>query len=804
MAQLWADLRFALRSMGRRWTFFALSIAMLSVSLGATTAMFGLARSLLLSPLPLPASEQLSVLWTLRAEEQHFKASLPDFYDYRARTRTLSHLAGLRSWLFALSLPDRHAVGVSGDHVVGDFFGTLGLTRALRGRLLTKEDDTPGGPRVVVISETLWRDAFGADPNLVGGTIELDGTPYTVVGVTPEDFAFGIPGQMRSNLWVPLSVGPLEYAAEIREARDRHEFNVIVRRKPGISEARAQADLSAIAAGITAAHPTHRIGVRLESLHTEAVRTSREFIWALFAAVGLVFLLVCSNLASLLMSHNLTRRGELSLRAALGASRLTLVRQLLTEAVLLYALSVPLAALVAHNLLGLFYELTATDLALLGIPVKLELSTLAASLLVSLLAGLSFGAPPALSATRLELAPVLKESAAAASPGASQKRMRSALAVAQIAIAQALVLCTGLSIEALVRQLEAPLGFEPKNVVVGAVLASKNEYLDPVRVSAFYDRVIEKISALPYVEAAAINNSAPPHDFEAIYFEIEGQGSEPKPMFEQHDRVSPGYFRTLRIPLLSGRDFSASDATGSPVLIVSKSAEDRYFGGHALGRRVRLDNEKVTREVVGVVGDIQRPGLGRSTRIEGYLPYAQSPFQSMRVLVKTSEPERLRFDFQKLVSSVDPDVPVVETWPLEAGVTWYAIGRSLATFLLAVFSATALFLATLGTYGLASHLTQQRTREIGIRMALGSPPLSVCWSIVRSGLSTVAIGVALGWTFGLAAGQALSSFVPNALTFHATWFATAPLVLLVSAGLACFFPAWRAVRISPAAALRRP
>jgi putative ABC transport system permease protein len=803
MSQFWADLRFALRSMGRRWTFFATAIAMLAGSLGATTAMFGLARSLLLSPLPLPESERLSVLWTTRAEENRFKASLPDFYDWRARTKTLSHLTGMRSWLFAMSLPERPAEGVSGDHVVGDFFGTLGLTRALHGRLLTERDDTPGGPRVVVLSEPLWRLTFGGDPNLVGSSIQLDGEPYTVVGVAPEDFAFGFPGQMRSHVWVPLSVGPLEYAAQIREARDRHEFNAVARRKPGVTEAEARAELSAIAADISSKNPSHRIGVQLGSLHTEAVRTSREFIWALFAAVGLVFLLVCSNLASLFMSHNHARSAELSLRAALGASRGILVRQLVTESVLLYVLAVPFAAFVAHALLGTFYGLAATELAEVGIPVKLDGLVLASAALVSLLSGLLFGVIPALSATRLELASVLKESAAAASPGGSQRRVRSALVVTQLAIAQALLLCTGLSIHALVQQLRAPLGFEPKNVVVGAVLASSQKYLDPAQVSAFYDRVLEKFSALPYVQSAAINNSTPPYDFEAISFEIEGQTAERRPMFEQHDRISPGYFRTLAIPLLSGRDFDAADAKGPPVLIVSRSAESRFFGGRALGQRVRLDDEERAREIVGVVGDVQRPGLGRSTQLEAYLPYAQSPFQSMRVLVKTTEPARVRFEFQQLVSSVDPEVPVVETWPLDGSVTWYAIGRSLATFLLGVFSALALFLATLGTYGLASHLTQQRTREIGIRMALGSPPASVCWLIVRSGLSTVAAGVAIGWLVALAAGQAVSSFVPGALAFQAALFAGAPLVLLSSAGLAFLIPAWNAVRISPAKALRR-
>jgi len=230
---------------------------------------------------------------------------------------------------------------------------------------------------------------------------------------------------------------------------------------------------------------------------------------------------------------------------------------------------------------------------------------LASAALVSLLSGLFFGVIPALSATRTELSSVLKESAAAAAPGGSQRRVRSALAVAQLAIAQALLLCTGLSIHALVEQLRAPLGFEPKNVVVGAVLASTRRYMDPAQVSAFYDRVIETFSALPYVQSAAINNSAPPHDFEAISFEIEGQTTGRKPMFEQHDRISPGYFRTLAIPLLSGRDFGAADAKGGPpVLIVSRSAERRFFGGQALGKRVRLDDEEQAREIVGVVGDV--------------------------------------------------------------------------------------------------------------------------------------------------------------------------------------------------------
>jgi putative ABC transport system permease protein len=806
MSQLRANIRFALRSIARHRSFFGIAILLLAGSLGATTAMFGLVRSLLLSPLPLPRSEELSVIWTTRAEEKRFKASLPDLYDWRARTTTLSHLTAMRSWLFALSLPGKPALGVHGEHVVGDFFGTLGVVEPLHGRLLTSADDRLGGPRVAVISAALFRDAFESDRSLLGGPLLLDGLEYTLVGVAPDGFGFGFPGETRANVWVPMSVGHPAYSQRITSSRDSHECLAVARRKPSVSEQQVEADLSRIAAEISREHPGHRIGVRVTSFHSEAVRTSRELIWSLFAAISLVFLLVCSNLASLLMSRNHARRAELSLRAALGASRGRLVRQLVTETVVLFLLAVPLAVLIAQQLLGVFYRIAATDLALLGIPVRLDGLVLAACTLVSLLSGLVFGTIPALSATRIELASVLKESAAAASPARAQRRVRGGLAVAQIAIAQALLLCTGLSIHALREQMRVPLGFEPKNVVVGSVLAATERYADLEQVVAFYDQVMRRLAAHPGVESVAANNTVPPHDFEAIYFEIDGQPvprPEQRPLFESHDRVTPGYFRTMGIPLLAGRDFTSADnARAPPVLIVSRSAETRFFGGSALGKRVRLHGARETREIVGVVGDVQRPGLGRSTSIEGYLPFAQDPFESMRVVVRTTDPRAIKRDFQQVVSAVDPQVPVVETWLLEHNVTWYVIGRSLATFLLVVFSATALLLATLGTYGLASHLTQQRTREIGIRMALGSPASTVCWLVVKSGLATVGLGVAIGWLLALVMARVLAQFVPGGAEFQGALFALAPLALVLSAGLACLIPAWHAVRVSPAVALR--
>jgi putative ABC transport system permease protein len=806
MSLFWADIRFALLSIGRRRTFFGIAIVLLAVSLGATTAMFGLVRSLLLSPLPLPRSEELSVIWTTRAEEKRFKASLPDLYDWRARTTTLSHVTATRSWMFALSVPGGPPRGVTGAHVVGDFFGTLGLSKPLHGRLLTLADDRLGGPRVAVISAALWREAFAADPAAIGETIWLDGSKYTLVGVAPEEFGFAFPGETWANVWVPVSVGHPLYANRITTARESHEFLALGRRKPGVSEQQVEADLARVAAEIARVYPAHRIGVGVTSLHAETVRTSRELIWTLFAAISLVFLLVCSNLASLLMSRNHARRAELSLRAALGASRGKLMRQLVTETVVLFLLTVPLALLVAKQLLGVFYQLAAAELANLGLQVRLDGLVLAGCVLVSLLSGLLFGTIPALSATRIDLASVLKESAAAASPGPVQRRVRGGLAVVQIAIAQALLLCTGLSIHALREQLRTPLGFDPTNVAGGSVLATTEKYIEPASLVRFYDEVLKRLAAHPQVESVAANNTAPPNAFEAIYFEIEGHPvprPELRPIFETHDRVTPGYFRTLRIPLLSGRDFTALDDQKSvPVMIVSQSAEARYFGGKALGKRVRLYGDTTVREIVGVVGDIERPGLGRSTRLEGYLPFAQSPFESMRVIVRAKDPNAIRRDFQAVVASVDPEVPVVGTWRVDHNVAWYTVARSLASFLLVVFSATALLLATLGTYGLASHLTQQRTREIGIRMALGSPARAVCWLVVKSGLGTVGLGVAIGWLLGLIAGRALAPFIPGAGEFQAALFALAPLALVLSAGLACLIPAWQAVRMSPALALR--
>lgn len=810
------DLRFALRLLSRKPRLYATIFVVLIGGIATTTAMFSVVKSLLLEPLPFPNPERLVAIFGERtgeaaiptragAPERH-KISLPDFYDWRARTRSFEHMAVERPWLFLVSSPGRPAEGVSGAHVSGEFFSTYGIRAAL-GRLLDERDDRVGGPRVVVISHGFWRDRLGSDPHIIGRTVQLDGEPFTVIGVTPEEFVQGPPElSVPARVWVPFAPSFPSYSS-FRAARDQQDVTAVGRLRPGVSLEEAGAELRAVAKEVEREHPGRGASALVVSLQEELIGDARTSIYVLFAAVLLVFFVACSNVANLLLTSVLARRAEFATRAALGATRARLMQQIITEAVFLFLLAAPLGALGALGLVELFRS-TAAIASVVHV-VRLDAEALAACLFVSLLAGLSTGLASTRSLSDLGLDHALKEQAAGASTSRSSRTLSGALVTAQVAIACTLLIASGLAFGGFFALTRAPYGFQTENLATGLVLAARPQYWQEDELARFYERVLTALSTRPDVESTAAASATPLLCAPVSgYFEIEGRPDtksvESHPLLR--NIVTPGYFRTLGIPILKGRDFTADDRrTGRPVTIISQSAADRAFPGEdPIGRRIlhHAEDVAVYREIVGVVADVRRRGPYESPLPESYVPAAQAPWRTMQLVVRSPNAKAVLAELPNVVAGVDPEVAVSYAGLMDDHVLLSLRIQAATAFLLAGFALAALLLATLGIYGLVAYTTGRRTRELGIRLALGTPAHVVVLLVVRSGLTQLALGLAIGIALALGLGSVIASHLAGVDSLDPSLYMVVVTALLVVGLFSCLVPAWRAVRVPPSTILR--
>jgi putative ABC transport system permease protein len=814
LEQLLQDSRYAVRMLRRNPGFTATAVLTLALGIGATTAIFSVVDTVVLNPLPFPTADRLVRIRSVIAATGHGDvASYPDFLDWRARNHAFEAMAAFRTNDFTLIGP-REPLHLPGAIVSAQLFSLLGITPAL-GRSFLPEEDNPAvtsGTDPVVLSYALWQREFGSDRSVLGRTIQLGDQPFTVVGVTPPAFQFPIQGEP-IGLWTTVAVDARGGANAMTAQRGAHYLDVVGLLKPGVKLQRAQAELAAIASALNKQHPenkprTVRIVPEVESL----VGPLRTPLFVLLGAVGCILLIVCVNVANLLLARATGRHKEMAVRAALGASRRRATCQLLTECVALSLFGGGLGLALALSSLRLLVRIMPADVPRLN-AVGLDGRLLSFAFLISLLAGILFGLAPAWQVARLSLTESLKKSRrGSGSEGKGDSRLRSALIASEIALAVVLLLGAGLLIQSFVHLTRVDPGFDPQGVLTFQLDSPAGK--PGLTVPLFFRDVVARINALPGVRSVSGAASLPlTGDNISSSVEIEGQptptASRPSADF---NAVEPNYFRTMGIAFVDGRDFTEHDnAKSTPVVIINRTLARRFFPNqNPIGKHVRpgIGNgygpgEPPMREIVGVTGDVKQSGLGAEAAPEVYAPLAQSPFGTMFIAIRSaSDPRSIVEAARRQVASVDKNEPIYHVETLDQYFAQSVAKPRFITLLLSGFAGLALLLACLGVYGVISYIVAQRTHEIGIRMALGSQKSDVLRMVIGEGLRPALAGVAIGIAGTVKLTRLLSSLLYGVKPTDPLTSAAVSLILTVVALLACYIPARRAANVDPMLALR--
>ncbi len=806
LAELRQDVGYALRQIRKRPGFTAIVALTLALGIGATTAIFGVVHAVILRPFPYIDPERVMLVSdTFRDEPSEMSGG--NFNDYRRRSTAFAAMTAIDYSSFNLSLGDRpeRVIGARVSHGFFDVFNA----RPMRGRVFLPEEDAPGREHVVVLSHQLWRDRFGSDPAIVGTSIHMNGIAYTVVGIMPADFDMMADSEV---LWVPAAFTP-ERLAE----HDEHFLIVYGLLAPGVTQAQAQEQLSRIARELAVEFPisNSQTGVVLQPLVDTIVGDYRARLYILLGAVTFVLLIACSNVANLLLARGAGRSKEIAIRTALGAGRARIVRQLLTESVLLAVIGGALGLLLAHLAMELLVAGAPT-----GIP-RLEQARLAPpvigfAMLIALASALIFGLAPALRTAQPDLQSTLKEGGRTDS-GAPRDLVRSGLVVAEVALALMLLVGAGLLIRSAIHLGGVQLGFEPAGVLTARLALPAARYETPESAEGAYRRIVEELSRAPLVEAAAAASQAPLGPGGNSNGLIpEGRPVAIESVISSRLRIiTPDYFEALRIPLRTGRGFSDRDIRNAPwVMIINETLADLAFPGeNPIGKRIACcegsPDAPSWKTIVGVVGDTRWQGPGVESTPEFYLPMAQIPPDGwewtervMTIIARTNgDPTTLVSAVRGAVATVDSGLPVYDIATMSE-----RLGRSLAqsrfnTFLLTALGAIGLVLAVIGLYGVLAYLVAQRSHEIGIRMALGATARDVLVLIARQGMTLVLAGIAVGslaavLTTGLLRGLLFGVTTTDPLTFIGV-----AVVLVVAGVMASIIPARRATRVDPTRAL---
>ncbi|HEY0511664.1 MAG TPA: ABC transporter permease [Thermoanaerobaculia bacterium] len=800
--ELRQDAVFALRQLRKTPGFTLVAILTLALGIGATTAIFGGLYGVVLRPLPFPHAERIVFLWSFDHGEMR-SVSPGNFRELQRSLRSIGHLAAMRGGDFTLSWkegPER----IDGVLATAEYFAAFGARPAL-GRVFAPDEDRPGRERVAVLSQRLWRGRFAADPRAVGRPILLNGLPYTVIGVMPAGFDLRADGP---ELWAPLVLSTAD------DADFSHSYlRLTGRLRPGIPLARAQGEADAAARRLAAEHPAddQSRGLRLEGLLDGTVGGLRKRLVVLQGAVLCVLLIACVNVANLLLVRGAGRSREIAVRAALGAGRGRIVRQLLTESLVLGLAGVAAGLLFAQLAVRALKSASPAGIPRLG-QVGLDGPVLAFALAVGLAATLLFGLVPALRLARPDLQGMLKEGGRSLGAGSPRDRMRTALMAVEVALALVLLVGAGLLIRSATRMGEVELGFEPVRVLTARVAVPQGGELNLPRSVQVLERVIEEIRRLPGVESAAATTILPlSRNNSSSTVNLEGPEPRPGEELEGNVRVvTPGYFHTLGVPLFAGRDLDGRDRTGSrKVVVVNRSLARRAWPGRsAVGQRLWY-YDQVWLEVVGVVGDIRQGKLTDDVRPELYVPLEQAPpflwkpdDVSMAVAVRAAgDPARLAGSLRRAALAADSGVPVYDVRTLEEiRASLFALTR-LNTLLLTALGAIGLLLAAVGIYGVIAYFVSQRTQEIGLRMALGATEGRVLALVVRQAMRPVLLGVAMGLAGAAAVTRAIAGILFEVSATDPATFGGVVLVLAAAALLASWLPAKRAARVDPSRAL---
>ncbi len=804
MQTLWQDLRYGARMLLKKPGFTLVAVITLALGIGANTAIFSVVNAVLLRPLPFKEPDRLVMIREMKLPQfPEFSVSPGNFLDWKRQNTVFERLVSLRGASFNL-IGAGDPEQVMGLRVTDGFFAMLGAQPQI-GRVFLPEEDQPGRANVALLSHGLWQRRFGGDPKILNQTITLNGQSYTVIGVMPATFRFG----GNPDLWTPSA-----FTAQEAQSHGSHYISVVGQLRPGATVDQARAEMIAIAGRLAAQYPGTNTGwsVKLMPLLEFIVRDIKPALLVLLVAVAFVLLIACANVANLLLARANERQKEIAVRAALGAGRARIVRQLLTESVLLSAAGGAAGLLLAKLGEYLLLKLAPEDLPRMS-DVSLDGRALAFTAAITLLTGLVFGLVPSLQSSRPNLNETLKDAGRGSTEGGRRQLVRSALVTLEVASALALLVGAGLLIKSFWRLQKVAPGFNPDNALTLSVTLPRSKYPEENQRVAFFRQLLEKVSALPGVQAAGASHSMPLGGDYVLAFKIQGRPPLPPGAGQSTNfySVSADYFKTMGIPLLRGRLLTERDAKDSPhVAVINETmAKNLFPDENPVGKRITFDTGDDNPnpdwyEIVGVVGDVKQYGLDQATPLQTYEPYTQQTFSYMTLVARTTgAPANLTAAIRNAVLQIDKEQPIADVRTLDRILSTSIAQQRFSMLLLGVFAAVAMLLAAVGIYGVLSYSVTQRIHEIGIRMALGAGRHDVLRLLIGHGMLLTLIGVAAGLAAAFALTRLMSTLLFDVSATDPITFGLIALLLVTVALLACWIPARRATKVDPLVALRR-
>ena len=810
MNTLWQDIRYGFRMLWKSPGFTLITVLALALGIGANTAIFSVVNTVLLRPLPYPNADRIVFMGEWSQQVPEMSVAYPNFLDWREQAQTMEQLGAFRGANYILTgvgEPER----LDGRQVSAGFFNVLGVTPAT-GRNFSPDEDKPGATPVAMISHGFWQRRLGGDASVINRQLLLNGESFTVIGVLPQTFEWQSP----VDVWVPIGLRADQ--ANMTERGNHPGIYVLGLLKPNVTVEQARTEIKSIAARLAEQYPESNGGnsAVVDSLQSRAVEDIRPALLILLAAVGLVLLIACANVANLLLARAASRSKEIAIRTALGAGRSRIIRQLLTESLLLSVMG---------GALGLLFAMWGIDALLAVIPdnvprllvmgIGLDARVLAFTLGISMLTGLLFGLAPALQASKSNLNESLKDGGRSGSAGASRQRVRNLLVVSEVALSLLLLVSAGLLIKSFMRLQETELGFDPENVLTLRVPLPEARYKENALVENFWDELLRRVRALPGVESAGLTRGLPMNGGIESNVMVEGQETtNPKDATVAVNLYAePGYFRTMNIKLLRGRFLSDRDTKDAPLAVmVDEMFVARFFpNADPLGKRLRIGGDRAPlRNIVGVFKHIKHYGPDEEGRVEIYTPYKQvsqesfaAANRSLWLAVKTTgDPTSLAPLIRNEVLQIDKDQPISNVETMENIVAATVAPQKFATWLLGIFAGSAMLLAAIGIYGVMAYSVPQRTHEIGIRMALGAAQGDVLRMVVVQGMKLALLGVGIGIIGAVALTRLMSSLLYGVSATDPLTYGGVSLLLAGVAFLACLIPARRATRVDPMIALR--
>jgi putative ABC transport system permease protein len=797
VADVIRDARYAIRQLLMNPGFTVIAIVTLALGIGATTAMFSVVNGVLLRPFPYHEPDRLVFVNEIVPQYGRFSVAPATFLDWRKQNAVFEQIAAFTAGSATLADaggPERVANGA----VSWDVFDLLQV-RPARGRGFRADEDAPGRNNVVVLSHGMWQRRFGGDPNILGRTIRLNGSPSTVIGVMPAEFYFP---SRQAEFWSPIAINP------VNASRGAHFLGVVARLKPGITLQRAHTEMKAISERLAVEYPNNSANesAQVVALHEQVIGAVRPALLTLLAAVGAVVLIACANVANLLLVRAAARRREIAVRTALGAGRWRLVMQMLSESTVLAVAGGTIGLLLAYLAIPSIGTLSAGSIPRVD-DIRIDVTVLMFVTAISLVTGLLFGLAPAWQAARSHVSEVLKEGSRSVATSGG-RWVRSGLLIAEVALSIVLLVGATLLLRSFARLTGVDPGFRAENVLAFCVALPRMAYPEDHHRSTFFNTLLAKLEARPEISSAGMVQTLPMRGGYVLSFEIRGR-AKPKPGEEpsaNHRVVSADYFKTLGIPLIRGRAFTNRDTEKAPmVAVIDQTFADRYFAGSdPIGQAIDIGNgTDGFYEIVGVVGDVHHGGLDGSPNPTMYVPFNQDVFDTMWVVARTDgDPAGLAAVVRQTLREIDGTLPAFGMTPLATVVSNSIAQRRFSMLLLAGFAGVALFLAAVGLYGVVAYSVSQRTQEIGVRMAIGARHRDVIGMVIGGGMRLALVGTGIGLVAALALSRVVRTMVYGVTPLDPVSYVITSCLLLAVAVLACYVPARRATRVDPITALR--